>query len=703
MARDYRIARRHFLKLSAMAAAGTVVAACAGGGTSGNKTGGQGASGSQTGPAQASGKFAEAPELAALVKAGKLDPIEKRIPTNPYVVPHKWLTKGKYGGQLSMAYKRTEGSEQYIQESMYGNSPLRYLKDAMEIGPGLAESWEGNKDLSQWTLHFRKGLRWSDGQPFTVDDILFWWEDEILNTDFAQTIPDDMKSGKDTVGKMEKVDDTTLRLVFDAPAPAAPERIAAWVNRGIGPRWGDPKHYLMQFHPKYNLDVTKKSDWLITYQQMWDITVNPACPTLTGWRMSEINPGQSSTWVRNPYYYCVDRWNQQLPYINTIKVTNYQDQEALKLAYTQGKVDYVHGGHAPIAPNDYATLKAGETTGDYKMWFWDSGSGTGSMFFFNHDHPDDEIRTLIRNPNFKRALSYAFDRSTVRKLLYYDTGEETTGTLSPKGKNFQVGKGPQIYKQWRDSYIAYDPGKAKKMLDDLGLKDVTGDGFRDLPSGRKLEITLDFHSDASTEHITKNDLLAKNWNSVGIKTTPNPVPTTSFNTQWAAAQLMSYTDWEVGDNAPLIYPGWVIPVENSHWAPLHGTWWGFRGTATLQNELDVSPWKRNPPRMGPQDKAFFPVVQQLWDLYNKARLEPDEMKRNSYMWEVFKLHIDQGPMFLGTTANWLRAVIAKNGLKNVAKREDLTLHGWVNPWIHPTPAAYDFEAYFWDNPAQHGG
>ncbi len=724
-----RLDRRRFLKYSAVAAAGTVLVACGSAGTT--SKGGTGTAtavtsgGKKTGPTPAAatpttgaaynqpqasatvltykGKYSEAPSLAALAKQGKLDPVEKRLPQNPYVVPHEWITKGKYGGTMTQGYSDTSdwGTTHYEQESMYGHSILRYRHDALEIGPGLAESWEPNEDQSEWTFHFRKGLRWSDGQPFTVDDIIYWWEDEVLYKPFKQSIPDDMRSGKDTVGKMQKVDDYTLKLVFDAPAPATPERLAAWVNRGIGPAWISPKHYMKQFHPKYNPAVKKNKNWQDTYWAKWDFATNPDNPVLTGYRLKQYKKGQYSIWERNPYYWCIDRWGQQLPYIDQVIIYNVQDPEVLKLQYTQGKFDYVHGGFAPIAPNDYGLLIGAKKKGNYNLLFWDSGSGTGSMFFFNHDYPDHEIRTLFRNPKFKQALSYAYDRATVRKTIYYNTGELTTGTLSPKGKNFHIGKGPQVYTQWRDSYIKYDPERAKQMLDELGLKDTNGDGFRELPSGRKLKITLDYHSDTARENVQKDELLAKNWSAVGINTVPNPITSVTFDTKWQGGQLMTNTDWEVGDNAPLIYPGWVIPVEPAHWAPLEGQWWTLKGTGSNQKELDVSPWKRHPPRMGPPDKEFFPVVQKLWNLYNKARLETDEMKRTAYLWEVFKIHMNDGPMFIGEVANWLRSVIVRNGLKNVPTRDDLALHGWVNPWIHPTPAAYDPEAYYWDNPEQH--
>src|SRR5690606_13552400 len=254
------LTRRELLHTSAVAAGALLLASCSGGGTSSSGSGEKPpvskAKGSHTTPLKPPAKLAESPTLTEKVEAGELPPLEERLPENPYVVPHKWLEPGKYGGRLNMTQGANDPNYALCQ-NMYGHSTLRFLNDGQDIGPGLAGSWEASPDAKVWTFHFRKGLRWSDGTPWTTADIMYWWEDMVLNEDNPAAPPDDVRSGRDTTATLEAPDDHTLVLRFDAPAPITAERLAAYVNGfgSVGPAWMAPKHYLKQFHPKYNPKV----------------------------------------------------------------------------------------------------------------------------------------------------------------------------------------------------------------------------------------------------------------------------------------------------------------------------------------------------------------------------------------------------------------------------------------------------------------
>ncbi len=715
MAQLQGLTRRSLLYGSAVAAGGAALAACSSGdggsgAGSGSGTGSSGepaaptGKGSEAKPLPKPAKFAESPLLAEQVKAGKLPAVEERLPENPYVLPHRWTVTGNYGGTMQMVQGKSESSA--VKEYMYGGSPLRFLNDGLDIGPGLVETWESNADASEWTFNFRKGLKWSDGKPWTTESILYWWEDLVQNEDHPFTPPDDVRSGKDTVAKLTCPDDTTMVLTFDAPAPVTPERIAAWVNQyaetgTLGPLWMLPKHYVQQFHPKYNTAIKAGSDWFSNHDLKADFQRNPDCPTMTGWRGKAYREGQSLTLERNPFYWVVDKEGKQLPYIDEVNFTVVKDEQVQKLNMTQGKYDYIHGGHHPIVLGDVSTFKQAEAKTGVRLRFWDSGSGTGSMLFFNYDHPDAKLRALFRNNKFQKALSHAVNRAEIRKAIYYDTGEATTGTLSVKGVIFNVNdEGKKLYEQWRDLAVKYDVALAKSMLDEIGVVDKNGDGKREHPDGSPLKISLDFQADTGSENLRKNEFLKRDWEAIGLDVQLSPSPPEAWGDRWKNSEFQTTTTWEIGDNQILVYPGWVIPVEPSHWAPMHGQAFILQtgDPKKIEAEAKIDPWKRTPRWILPEEGS---PIAKLYDFYAQARVEADAMKRNQLLWEIVKVHINEGPFMMGFVSNYPRTVLVRDGLKNVPMKENLALGGFVNPWIQPSPAVYDPESYFWDKPEEH--
>jgi peptide/nickel transport system substrate-binding protein len=91
----------------------------------------------------------------------------------------------------------------------------------------------------------------------------------------------------------------------------------------------------------------------------------------------------------------------------------------------------------------------------------------------------------------------------------------------------------------------------------------------------------------------------------------------------------------------------------------------------------------------------------MWQLYNAAKREPDALKRTQHFWDIIKVHIEEGPFFMGVVTNYLQPIIAKNDLRNVPTRDNLAQHGLVNDWELPCPAVYEPETYYWSNPSSH--
>ncbi len=155
-------------------------------------------------------RFSESPDLAELVKQGKLPPVEKRLPSEPVaVVPVEEV--GKYGG----VWRRSADSfPNGVAPGIHWQSLLRYDATGKTILPNIAERWEISRDKKTYTFHLRKGVKWSDGEPFTADDIIFWYEDEVLNKDLTPVTPSWITRDG---GKIEELDTYTIRFTFAGP------------------------------------------------------------------------------------------------------------------------------------------------------------------------------------------------------------------------------------------------------------------------------------------------------------------------------------------------------------------------------------------------------------------------------------------------------------------------------------------------------
>jgi len=489
---------------------------------------------------------------------------------------------------------------------------------------------------------------------------------------------------------MTAVDETTLTITFATSSPLAAKRIAMWSNGTIGPRLIAPAEFAKQFNPKYNDEYADYEE----HDRQIDYRITPECPSLNAWVVSEYNEGEFSTWERNPYYYCIDTDGNQLPYVDGWDVQASPDAQYFITQVTQGSVSWEVYTYQ-LTLGDIAVLKESEEAGNYKIRFWDTGSGTGMMYFWNHDVQDPKRRELYRNPMFKGAMSLAIDRPGIQRIVYYDTGTPTTGSMSPKAIEFNFNEEAQAhYEKFRSLYVDYDPEKAMEMLDEIGCT-VGADGFRTFPDGSEMVINIDLAADAAGEAIKVLEITQKNWADIGLNIVINSIPPSEFGPAWRAGQLEFRTAWEVGDGPDhLLYPSWVVPNESERWAPLAGALLLNEGTENEGAELDKTPWDRSPARYDVSDPEYAEsAMPKLHALLGEAMLTVDDIARMEKVWEMNEIHMNEGPYFIGTIGNTPRIIIVSNDLENVPTRDQLAMGGFCNPWIIPYPAITNPETY----------
>ncbi|WDR03932.1 ABC transporter substrate-binding protein [Devosia algicola] len=193
--------------------------------------------------------FEEAPMLKEMVDAGTLPPVEERMPNEPMVM-EVIEQPGEYGGTLRRAI--LGGGDQHNLVRTIGSENLvRWDATWTEVKPNIAESWEVSPDAKSFTFKLREGMRWSDGEPFNADDVMFWYEDVFSNRDLTPTW-DSNYVGPNGPVVVTKIDDYTVKFAFDTPNGLFIQNMA--YGFGYYPT-AYAKHYLKQFHIKYNPDV----------------------------------------------------------------------------------------------------------------------------------------------------------------------------------------------------------------------------------------------------------------------------------------------------------------------------------------------------------------------------------------------------------------------------------------------------------------
>ncbi len=279
----------------------------------------------------------EAPQLAAMVAAGELPPLEERLPAEPLIV-QPVESVGKYGGTWRRVYKGIKDFHAFGR--MVYDPILRWPRDPQDpVQPGLAKEWTWSEDGTELTLVLREGLKWSDGEPFTTADITFWWDDIELDTNITPAPHAEWVVNGEPM-ELEVIDDITIKLKFAGPNGLA-ETVGLAFHGNQWPlgfeRFGffAPRHYLEQFHPRYNSEV---KDYALFEEKAFDFNIER--PAMTPWTITDYEAAATEmVATRNPYYWKTDIEGNQLPYIDEIRFTLIEDNEAAAIQAISGNID----------------------------------------------------------------------------------------------------------------------------------------------------------------------------------------------------------------------------------------------------------------------------------------------------------------------------------------------------------------------------
>ena len=527
--------------------------------------------------------FQEPPILAARVTAGELPSVEERLPENPLVLkPTRGI--GKYGGTWYRGFLGPADGQNM--ERPLKDHLLFYDVSGRVPQPNIAESWARNDDATEFTL--RKGHKWSDGQPFTTADIMFWYEHMLLNDDLNPIKPAWTQRGGETL-KFEAIDEQGFRVTAAKPYAILVQLMASVIVAGQYTRGDEadglyaPKHYLEHFHPSFvgleeanrKASVTGFDNWITYFSDRNHANANPEAPMLTAWRVtSSINTNESS-FERNPYYFAVDTEGNQLPYIDRVVLTLAQNLDVLNNRALAG--DYtVMGQHISIAKLPQFMENA-EAVG-YHVQFWRPlHAGIANLYINETWDGNAEIQSFLQNIEFRRALSMGIERDQINEVFFLGIGQTSglcQGYPDPDNPGKYIGEGD----------VQFNPDTANAILDEIGLDQKDGDGFRLVPSGEKPTIQMPAVVAAFEDYPGINEMIARQWAvNIGIHGEVQSLERGLHGNRGRLNELM-LTNWESSPRSTtLITPGHLLPVAGGgNTGRLYGDWYQSGGESGIK-------------------------------------------------------------------------------------------------------------------------
>jgi ABC-type dipeptide/oligopeptide/nickel transport system permease component/ABC-type transport system substrate-binding protein len=615
----------------------------------------------------------ESPVIADLVRDGKLPPVGERVGPEPCV--YRGVDGiGQYGG----TWVQESGANALVHLSTRQSACtlMRWSPQGFPIVPHVAKSMDASSDYKTYTFTLRKGMRWSDGASFTADDIMYWWLHEATDKRvMAQPPPFMFIGGK--LGRVEKVDDLTVRFVFPEPHGLFLMHVATFPGAQIV---GSPSHYLKRFHPDPNIGDAAEVARLQQIRRLpgaRDVYLhlkepaNPEHPRLWPWLYHKHQANAPFSFVRNPYYWMVDEAGNQLPYIDRI----YAISVAKDMASTA-----IIGGQFPVTVNkttDYTLLMSGREKGNYRTYRWIRADASDAMIHVNlnrrvePDKPDTKWKhQYLNEPKFRQALSLAINRQAIIEANYFNETEPAQCAPLP-GWYF-------YHERAFKAFTEFDTDRANRLLDEIGLTRRDLEGMRTAPDGTTLTFFLNH---AAWLNPATSQFIVDDWARVGIRALPRVKDSRLFYTE-KSALLHDFTMW-TGDNEmmPVIEPRTVLPSSSeANFAPAFANWYtrgGLYGDPRANDSNCIPIPEGHPLRRG-------------LELYEQIKATGNIARQKELFDQILDIQADN-LWTIGLCSSPRYVVTVANNFHNVPRLATFT-------YTFIAPGNTGLELYFFDKP-----
>ncbi|MER9170443.1 ABC transporter substrate-binding protein [Mesorhizobium australicum] len=590
------------------------------------------------------------------VKAGKLPPVKDRLPKEPLVFKTANMPDGVgvYGDTMrhviggrpegwNYGAGQTQGwggIDIGLSECLTRTAPLFQVeaKDTEPL-PNLAKSWDWSADGHKLTMHLVEGAKWSDGVPFNADDVMFYWDDEVMDPNVSPL----NGATQETFGvgtTLKKIDDYTVEWTFKDAFPK--QHLYAMAYGTFCP---GPAHILKPRHPKYSKNTYDqfKNAFPPEYMNM---------PVMGAWVPVEYRADDIIVMRRNPYYWKVDEKGNQLPYLNELhyKLSTWADRDVQAVAGAgdfsnlEQPENFVASLKRAAEANAPARLAFGPRLIGYNLRLNFSANGWG-----NPDERGQAIRELNRNEDFRKAVTMALDRKALGDSLV--KGPFTA--IYPGG----LSSGTSFYDRKSTVYYPFDLEGAKAELAKAGLKDTDGDGIVNFPAGtaggKNVEIVMLVNNDYTTDKSLAEGVVAQ-MEKLGLRIVLNGLN----GTQRDATQYSGRFDWLIRRNEQEL-------------------------TSVVQNTVQLAPvgpktsWDHRAPESGEVD--LMPFEKDLVDIVNKFVSSADNNQRASLMRD-FQTISTEHVYNVGLT-EYPGALIVNKRFSNIPQGTPIFMFNWAEDSI----------------------
>nr|WP_234171685.1 ABC transporter substrate-binding protein [Ruegeria pomeroyi] len=577
----------------------------------------------------------------AEVKSGDLPPIDQRIPEEPLIVDleAKGREFGTPGGVMRTMITRSKDIRQMV---VYGYARLVGYDEKYELVPDLLKSYEVEEDR-RFTLHLRKGHKWSDGAPFTSADFEYWWKDVANNPLLSPAGPPDFLLIEGQPPRVSFPDATTVVFEWDKPNPNFLQSLA----QARPPFIYRPAHFLKQFHQDYAdaaslaaaVEENRVKSWAALHNKLDNMYQfdNAQLPTLQPWINASEGKKIRHNFVRNPFYHRIDTRGVQLPYIDIVEM-EIVAPGLVAAKSNAGEVDLQGRG---LDFRDASILKKGEADGGYKTYLWQTGVASQIAIYPNLNHNDDGWRAVLRDARLRRALSLAIDRDAINRALYFKLAKPGAMAVLPASPFFK--------QEHRDAWAAYDVAQANALLDEIGLDKRDGSGIRLLPDGRPMELVIETAGERQ-EVENALQIITDTWREIGVKLVMRPLDRDILRNRVFAGTTMAsvWFGWDNGLPQAYTSPAYLAPTDQVFLAwPKWGQYYQTAGQAGEAPDL--------------------PEAQRLMELLHDWESAANDQARAAAWSEMLAIHADQ-IYGIGLLAEAPQPIVVSARMRNVPKK-----------------------------------